>query len=89
MANTLTTAASLMRAAKRCASAFPGMHRLNTNLSFLIFALCSRMHIVKQLQALELAMIGRHQEIVYALLETWEDDKLYPDSQRQGDFVVS
>ena len=62
---------------------------LNMNVSFLIFALCSCMHIVKQLQALELAMIGRHREIVYALLETWEDDKLYPDSQRQGDFVVS
>lgn len=34
-------------------------------------------------------MIGRHRRIVYAILATWQNDHMYPDSQRQGEFVVS
>jgi len=37
--------------------------------------------------ALELAIVGRHREIAFAILSTWSEEEIYSDAQREGDFV--
>ena len=44
-------------------------------------------HIQGKQSALELAVIGRHRDIVHAILSTWTREGRYPDARRAGAYV--